>query len=219
MPAIPHSATLAAAQTTSASIAIFAFHRVPLMPRARRETPITRGVNLFAARLANATVLPLDPSRLAIDARKHIESLTARAKELKFDVDVNDLSMAVDQFDFAARQASALAIAALQQPQASTPGAATVDWYRVNAMIRKASGGPLDDRGLPQRPWFINLYAANDPDSGYAAWMLPGVRWAIERRDAEALPACLGDLISALRSNTEDLQRAIRQLQPQEQGR
>ncbi|MEO1083272.1 MAG: transferrin receptor-like dimerization domain-containing protein, partial [Acidobacteriota bacterium] len=41
--------------------------------------------------------------------------------------------------------------------------------------------------GLPERPWFRNLFAATDPDSGYGAWMLPGLRWAVERKSLEAV--------------------------------
>ena len=37
--------------------------------------------------------------------------------------------------------------------------------------------------GLPGRPWYRNLYAASDEDSGYAAWMLPGLRHAVEHGD------------------------------------
>ncbi|MDX9910737.1 MAG: M20/M25/M40 family metallo-hydrolase [Phycisphaerales bacterium] len=45
----------------------------------------------------------------------------------------------------------------------------------------------LDERGLPERAWFRNQFAATDEDSGYAAWMLPGLRASIERKDAELL--------------------------------
>ena len=57
--------------------------------------------------------------------------------------------------------------------------------------------------GLPGRPWFRNLYAATDPDSGYAAWMLPGLRYSIEQRDpaglAEAQRLCVAALGSLSR--------------------
>ncbi|MDH3591922.1 MAG: hypothetical protein OER88_08595, partial [Planctomycetota bacterium] len=43
------------------------------------------------------------------------------------------------------------------------------------------------DAGLPGRPWFRNLYAASDETSGYAAWMLPGLRGAIERKSESEL--------------------------------
>ena len=37
--------------------------------------------------------------------------------------------------------------------------------------------------GLPDRPWFRNLFAATDEFSGYAAWVLPGVEAALDRED------------------------------------
>ena len=40
-------------------------------------------------------------------------------------------------------------------------------------------------QGIPGRPWFRSLYAASDEDSGYAAWILPGLRHAVEHDDEE----------------------------------
>jgi hypothetical protein len=31
------------------------------------------------------------------------------------------------------------------------------------------------------------MFAASDEDSGYAAWVLPALRWAVERQDRAAL--------------------------------
>ena len=47
----------------------------------------------------------------------------------------------------------------------------------------------LDETGLQNRPWYGNLYAAPDEDSGYASWMLPALRWVVEHEDRPSLPA------------------------------
>jgi N-acetylated-alpha-linked acidic dipeptidase len=49
----------------------------------------------------------------------------------------------------------------------------------------------LTPQGLPGRPWFRNLYSAPDADSGYAAWMLPALRRAVEARDADGVRAAV----------------------------
>lgn len=45
----------------------------------------------------------------------------------------------------------------------------------------------VSEEGLPERNLRKNLYAATDGNSGYDAWMLPMLRWAIEFKDAEYL--------------------------------
>ena len=42
----------------------------------------------------------------------------------------------------------------------------------------------LPEGGLERRPWFRNAFAAPDENSGYAAWVLPLLQAAIERKDA-----------------------------------
>ena len=46
----------------------------------------------------------------------------------------------------------------------------------------------LDERGLQDRPWSRSLYVSPDPFSGYASWMLPGLRYEIETDDPDDVP-------------------------------
>ena len=61
---------------------------------------------------------------------------------------------------------------------------------QVNRLMREIDRAWLYDEGLPNRPWYRNLYAAPDEDSGYAAWMLPALRYAVERGDHKVLDGC-----------------------------
>ena len=56
----------------------------------------------------------------------------------------------------------------------------------------------LHEQGLPERPWFRNIFAATDPNAGYAAWMLPGMRYCIEGRDAAGLEEAQRRCVRAL---------------------
>ncbi|MEZ6195138.1 MAG: transferrin receptor-like dimerization domain-containing protein [Planctomycetota bacterium] len=56
----------------------------------------------------------------------------------------------------------------------------------------------IDEDGLPGRTWYRNLYAAPDENSGYAAWMLPGLRRAVELGDENAMRAEARRLAAAL---------------------
>ncbi|MDX1640674.1 MAG: transferrin receptor-like dimerization domain-containing protein, partial [Balneolaceae bacterium] len=64
----------------------------------------------------------------------------------------------------------------------------------------------LDEEGLPFSAWQKSLYVSTDPWSGYASWMIPGVRYVIEdkrsdeelNRELERFEAAVGRLLEAL---------------------
>jgi N-acetylated-alpha-linked acidic dipeptidase len=154
---------------------------------------LTRLTNLIAARLADAPLLPLDLTRFAPDIRAHIETLRNRAGTLDFDADLTALEQAADAFeDAAVPLQSRLEVAVA----AGRPNAVTL--RDINRTLMSARRSWLHEQGLPQRPWFRNIFAATDPNSGYAAWMLPGMRYYIENRDSSGLEAAQRRCISAL---------------------
>ncbi|MCH8926982.1 MAG: hypothetical protein IH924_12750, partial [Proteobacteria bacterium] len=55
----------------------------------------------------------------------------------------------------------------------------------INSALRGLEKCWLVEGGLPERPWFRNIFAATDPYSGYAAWMFPVLRLGIEHRDSQ----------------------------------
>ncbi|MCB9882283.1 MAG: M20/M25/M40 family metallo-hydrolase [Planctomycetes bacterium] len=75
---------------------------------------------------------------------------------------------------------------------------------QVNATLMQFERAWLLDEGLPDRPWFRNHFAAPDETSGYAAWVLPGLRWAAERpEDEDALDAMVTRYETILRRLNE----------------
>lgn len=61
-----------------------------------------------------------------------------------------------------------------------------------------ATGRWLSDDGLPGRPWFRNWYVATDETAGYATWVLPALRKAIEagsREEVERAAARLVEMV------------------------
>ncbi|MBT5962726.1 MAG: hypothetical protein HOG99_14355, partial [Gemmatimonadetes bacterium] len=66
--------------------------------------------------------------------------------------------------------------------------------------------------GLQGRPWSRSLFASPDPFSGYASWMLPGLRYEILEGDASTLTdwldiytAAVSELTSRVSALTTDL--------------
>jgi N-acetylated-alpha-linked acidic dipeptidase len=52
----------------------------------------------------------------------------------------------------------------------------------VNALLQRMEQALLDDKGLPNRPWYRHLIYAPGMNTGYGVKTLPGVREAIEER-------------------------------------
>jgi len=163
---------------------------------------ITQVTSLAAARLANSPIESLDPGRYATDLPIHLEALSKRAAALGFllpaepeskpDAPVRLLPQFAPLIDAARslqREADLLnqmlhtpAIVARQDEQTLA---------RINRSLLMMERNWVARDGLPTRPWYRNGWAATDEDSGYASWMLPRLRAAIEHRDRAAFDEAL----------------------------
>ncbi|HEY2051430.1 MAG TPA: transferrin receptor-like dimerization domain-containing protein [Caulobacteraceae bacterium] len=83
---------------------------------------------------------------------------------------------------------------------------------QADAILQQTEQALTDPRGLPDRPWYVNLIYAPGVLTGYGAKTLPGVREAIEgRRWAEA-SEYIQRTASALDALSSDLDQATRLL-------
>ena len=83
---------------------------------------------------------------------------------------------------------------------------------RTNRLLRQLEKAWLDEEGLQDRPWSRNLYVSPDPFSGYASWMLPGVRFEIETEDPEEVPEWEERYLRAIERLTNYLDQATAEL-------
>ncbi len=173
---------------------------------------ISRVVNSLALRLAEAPLLPLDPVRYATDAKVHIESLRKRAEELKFTVDFAPLLQQFEKYETVSKDVT--------QRLKERLAAEKLDWPELNTInqsllvLEREWLGPEDNSQTASRPWFRNLYAASDPDSGYAAWMLPTLRLAIEQKDPNAVQSAqdaLRSVFDRLLNRMSEIETVLRQ--------
>jgi N-acetylated-alpha-linked acidic dipeptidase len=138
---------------------------------------------LLALRLANADLLPYDVTRYAIDTRTHVNTLYEVAEARRVDIDLDRVVAATDELDRAAAELEA----ARTERVAAGPVSAD-EATSINAAFIALEKAWLDDRGLQDRPWSRSLYVSPDPFSGYASWMLPGLRYEIETDDPDDVP-------------------------------
>ena len=166
---------------------------------------IARANGLLALRFANADLLPYDVERYAVDTRTHVETLIEVAERRGVDVDLSRLMASTRDLDDAAGDLSA----ARARRVAAGPIPAA-EATRINTAFIGLEKAWLDDRGLQDRPWSRSLYVSPDPFSGYASWMLPGVRYEIETDDPAEVPewemryvAAIARLVERMRAVTE----------------
>ncbi len=144
---------------------------------------IARADGLLALRFANADLLPYDVGRYAVDTRTHIQTLIEVAEQRGVAIDLGRLVAATAEIEEAASdlvRARAARVAAGPVP--------SQDAARINAALIGLEKAWLDDGGLQDRPWSRSLYVSPDPFSGYASWMLPGIRYEIETDDPAEVP-------------------------------
>lgn len=137
---------------------------------------LTHYVVRWAARLADTDLLPLDPARYGDDFVRHLDSMWEERPEDEAEKHTKTLQAAAEGFAKTARDA----LQSLQQAQ-SEGRLDPDDLRRANDILLGMERLWLSDQGIPDRPWYRNLFAATDADSGYAPWMLPALRWVLER--------------------------------------
>jgi len=153
---------------------------------------------LLSLRLANADLLPYDVTRYAIDTRTHVNTLLEVAEYRRIEVDLSRLVAATTEL---ARAATALDAA--RSARVAMGPVSREEAERINAAFIGLEKAWLDDRGLQDRPWSRSLYVSPDPFSGYASWMLPGLRYEIETDDPGDVPEWEMRYLEAIRRLTE----------------
>ena len=156
---------------------------------------VARADGVLALRFANADVLPYDVARYAVDARAHLEALLRTAETRGLAVAFPSLAVAIDDLEDAAED-----LAAARDRWTASGRASPAAAERVNRALIGLEKAWLNDRGLQGRPWSRSLYVSPDPFSGYASWMLPGLRYEIETGNRAALPGWERVYVNAVRN-------------------
>lgn len=138
---------------------------------------------LVAIRQANAAVIPYDVDRYAKDLKGHFEQAVKDVKT----IDPNFAGF--DQVD-----------AALEKLQTSTEAyhktlhksmfEETVHPSHLKAINSELIGlekSWIDPKGMYYGEWYKSLYVCNDPFSGYASWILPGIQYEVAIKNTTRL--------------------------------
>jgi N-acetylated-alpha-linked acidic dipeptidase len=162
---------------------------------------------VLALRLANANILPYDLPRYARDLTTHITALEERAEALDMAIDLSVLRSAIGELDTAA-QAFVDA-----RDERLSDGAPPADALRaINQELIALEKAFIYPDGLQERPRMRSLYVSPDPFSGYASWMLPGLRYEIETEAPANVPAWEGRYVAAVDDLTQRINALVDRL-------
>jgi N-acetylated-alpha-linked acidic dipeptidase len=130
---------------------------------------------LVAIRQANAAVIPYDVPRYAKDLKGHFEQAVKNVKSI--DSNFNGF----DQVDAALRSldASSLAYQKALEAGLSNGNLSAKSLKKINKGLIGLEKSWIDPKGMYYGEWYKSLYVCNDPFSGYASWILPGIQYEV----------------------------------------
>ncbi len=144
---------------------------------------VTRVTNLFISRMANAPLIPYDPVGYGPGVHRIIDEMKGHIDKLDFEVDLSRVTDMSKRYEARASEVYRKLLDRVERDALSPERLAG-----VNKSLFDLNRKWFYEPGLPGGlEWHRNLYATTDPDSGYAAWMLPAFRWAIKEKNANAI--------------------------------
>ena len=161
----------------------FHFYKRFVDPEFRMGGMVTQVSGIMALRLANAEIIPYDIQRYATDLKIHFKTAVEKIKKFNplFDgfslVDQRVEKLNSTATTLAATLEKILANATLSKPKIK----------EINRQMLALEKSFIDNKGMYFGSWYKSLYAASDPFSGYASWILPGLEYEIALKSSERL--------------------------------
>jgi N-acetylated-alpha-linked acidic dipeptidase len=128
-----------------------------------------------AIRQANAAVIPYDVERYSKDLKGHFEQAVKNVKTIDPDF------AGFDQVDaaLAKLQTSTEAYHKTLHKSMFEEKVNSTHLKAINAELIGLEKSWIDPKGMYYGEWYKSLYVCNDPFSGYASWILPGIQYEV----------------------------------------
>ena len=140
-------------------------------------------VGIISLRLANADIIPYQVSRYAKDLEGHFSGAVNQIRRFEKDFGgfmksleaISSLKESAENFD--KQLAEKLESGTFDSKKAKA----------INQDLLSLEKSFIDPKGMYFGNWYRSLYASNDPFSGYASWILPGIQYEIELKSTARL--------------------------------
>ncbi|EAZ82845.1 M28 family peptidase [Algoriphagus machipongonensis] len=138
---------------------------------------------LVALRLANGDVIPYDVPRYAQDLEGHFENALKKVQTIAPDFEkFEKSSKALEMLEASSMEYQKALDAAMISGNVSDK-----DLEKINEELIGLEKSWIDPKGMYYGEWYKSLYVCNDPFSGYASWILPGIQYEVAINRTEKL--------------------------------
>lgn len=152
-------------------------------PEFQMGPTVERLVGIMSLRLANAEIIPYDVKRYGSDLEMHFANAVKKIQSYeegfsgfgKVDAAIADLNGKAATLD--SRLTKMLTNGKMSSKQVKS----------INQQLLALEKSFLEDKGMYFGSWYKSLYAASDPFSGYASWILPGLEYEIALSSSDRL--------------------------------
>tara|TARA_R110000796_G_scaffold88850_6_gene191945 strand:- start:1822 stop:3915 length:2094 start_codon:yes stop_codon:yes gene_type:complete len=152
-------------------------------PEFKMGPTIEQLAGIMSLRLANATTIPYDVERYATDLTIHFKNAEDKIKA--YDVAFQGFDKSKKAIITLGEKATVLQEKLdilLKNDELSKSKI-----KEINQQLIALEKSFLDKKGMYFGSWYRSLYAANDPFSGYASWILPGLEYEISQESSDRL--------------------------------
>lgn len=140
-------------------------------------------VGTAALRLANADIIPFEAGRYAKDLKEHFSQAEKTVKSYDSGFKGFEKSnQAIEALKASAESLDQKIAASLAKDQIDGKKA-----KEINKAMLSLEKSFIDPKGMYFGNWYRSLYASTDPFSGYASWILPGIRYETESKSSGRL--------------------------------
>lgn len=141
-------------------------------------------VTILTLRLANADVIPFEISRYATDLKTHLNTLENELKKA-----APSLTNLLQYSQQSLNKLNKVALLCDQKIKKilNTDKLHQKKIDALNQRLKNLEKAFLYEEGMPFASWYKSLYVASDPYTGYSSWILPALKYCVNRADFSEL--------------------------------
>ena len=161
----------------------FRFYEKFVDPEFQMGPMVEHMAGLMALRMANAEIIPYNLNRYAQDLKIHFTN--AESKINTYDKEFDGFKLTADAIKSLEKVSNELTLnikSYLENDDFSKK-----ELKNLNKQLIDLEKSFISEKGMYFGSWFKSIYAASDPFSGYAAWILPGLEYEIALNSSERL--------------------------------
>jgi len=161
----------------------FSFYEQFVDPEFKMGPMVEHMVGFMALRMANAELIPYNLNRYAMDLKIHFSN--AKNKIKGYDQEFDGFKMTADAIKLLEETSEVLT--ANIKSYLEGGDYSKKELLSLNQQLIALEKSFISDQGMYFGSWYKSLYAASDPFSGYASWILPGLEYEIALKSSDRL--------------------------------